>query len=146
MSNNLTNQENQKVDLFQHLEERGKSVLGSFIELAEGLPLEKIEQLEMSIANFKAGRITKSATKYFLIAVLGQGVSSLVEDLLNIDMSVITNAFAYVGNIAGLFLALGLTLDVKRAWEESGKMSAEQISTMRASKVKKADDFLANIF
>ncbi|MGL5724235.1 hypothetical protein, partial [Cetobacterium sp.] len=100
MSNNLTNQENQKVDLFQHLEERGKSVLGSFIELAEGLPLEKIEQLEMSIANFKAGRITKSATKYFLIAVLGQGVSSLVEDLLNIDMSVITNAFAYVGNIA----------------------------------------------
>lgn len=142
MSNNNLVQGNQGIDVFAVLEERGKSVLGSFIELAEGLPMEKIQQAEMAIAQFKAGKITKTATKYFLISAIGQGVTNLVEDLLNIDLSVISNAFGYVGNVSGLFLALGLTLDVKLAWESAGKMTPEQIATTRASKVKRADDFL----
>ena len=133
-------------DLFSVLEERGKSTLGAFMTLVEELPYEKIEQIEMAISKVKFGKMTKTSAKYFLVSFLGNISTSIVEDVLNLDLSVVSSAFTFVGNVSGLFLALGLTLDLKRAWKESNSMTEEQILAQRTANIKKFDDFFDELF
>lgn len=135
-----------KLDLLGKLEERSKSVVGSVFAIIEDLPYEKVEQLEMTVSNFKAGAITKNSAKYFFVSVLGNIAVSIVEDFLDLDLSVIKDAFAFIGNVSGLFLALGLTLDLRRAWKASEKMTPEEVAHQRATNVSKFNAIVDDLF
>ncbi|MGL5330083.1 MAG: hypothetical protein ACRDD7_12510 [Peptostreptococcaceae bacterium] len=135
-----------KLDILGTLEERSKSVVGIVFTAIENLPYEKIEQVEMTLSNFKAGSLTKNSAKYFLISVLGNIAVDIIEDFLNLDLSIIKDAFSFVGNTAGLFLALGITLDLKRAWKTAGNMSPEDIKAQRAVNVNKFNSVVDDLF
>lgn len=135
-----------KLDLLGQLEERSKSVVGTIFQAIEDLPYEKVEQAEMAISNFKAGSITRNSAKYFFVSILGNIAVSVIEDFLDLDLSVIKDAFAFVGNVSGLFLALGITLDLRSAWTRAGKMTPEEIKAQRATNVKKFDSIVDDLF
>ena len=134
----------ENVDLFDLLGERTYSVLGSIIDLIGDKPLDIIEKIEMTIANFKVGKLTKKGAKGLLVSFLGNSATNIAEEFLDIDLSIINSVFDTIGDLSAIVLAFGIYRDTKTAWRTAVAMSPEEVIALRKEKVEVADNFIEN--